>query len=94
VGRSRSHCPFGAEEEISPRDCGAKYVLEKAMKSVHQCPVCHGTGKFTGPINFGTTSDPLEKTCHGCGGKGWVVIGKNDPPETPYPCMRSHVYPT
>jgi len=44
------------------------------MKAV-LCPVCQGTGKY------------LEKTCHGCNGKGWIIIpGSNFPyyPE-PYP---------
>jgi DnaJ-class molecular chaperone len=31
------------------------------------CPVCKGLGTFT-------RLDNSEKTCHGCGGKGWVEV--------------------
>ena len=37
-----------------------------------KCPICYGTGK----INTGnsSTAGPIEKRCHGCGGKGWVTV--------------------
>lgn len=40
------------------------------------CPVCKGTGKYTEynvyvGSNFNTT---IERTCHGCDGKGWVIF--------------------
>ncbi len=40
-----------------------------------------------------STTTPQEKTCHGCGGKGWVEVGREEPvfipkPDNPYP------YPT
>jgi len=36
------------------------------MTHAEICPVCKGTGKYE------------EKLCHGCGGKGWIEIGKDD----------------
>jgi DnaJ-class molecular chaperone len=41
------------------------------MSHAETCPVCAGRGK--------TKPDPLgnkggERTCHGCGGSGWVIV--------------------
>jgi hypothetical protein len=37
------------------------------------CPVCLGCGKT--PCGLGQTGTvPLERTCHGCDGKGWVSV--------------------
>lgn len=47
------------------------------------CPICNGKGKV--PKDYPNHSDE-EKTCHGCGGKGWVEV--SDPyyaPPYPYP---------
>lgn len=44
---------------------------------VELCPVCNGSGKFKEYLtsNFtGTTCSYIERTCHGCNGKGWVVV--------------------
>ena len=39
------------------------------------CPVCRGTGIYKEIINYGTSAEcGTERACHGCGGKGWVVI--------------------
>lgn len=38
------------------------------------CPICKGTGQVTVHTNYGTYTSQYERTCHGCGGKGWVVI--------------------
>lgn len=44
------------------------------MAQVVLCPVCKGSGKIT-PENDGCpTTVPQDKTCHGCGGKGWVEV--------------------
>ena len=44
------------------------------MSHTEICPVCTGTGTYT-PRNDGqTTNIPTPQTCHGCGGKGWVVV--------------------
>lgn len=32
------------------------------MAHAEKCPVCNGKGKID------------DKTCHGCGGTGWIVI--------------------
>lgn len=38
------------------------------------CPVCKGSGKIV-PVNNGvTTAVPQPKTCHGCYGKGWIIV--------------------
>lgn len=38
------------------------------------CPVCGGTGKVPPPYNGHTTAVSQPVTCHGCGGKGYIVI--------------------
>jgi len=40
------------------------------MKAV-VCPICNGSGKIS--VEEPTTAGGM-KTCHGCGGKGWVEI--------------------
>jgi len=53
------------------------------MAHAEKCPVCHGTGKITkGGWHAGT---PLKKTCHGCGGKGWVTVQDNDKHKYSFP---------
>lgn len=37
------------------------------------CPVCEGGGSLCVSVIEGCLI-PVLKTCHGCGGKGWVVI--------------------
>ena len=32
------------------------------MSRAEKCPVCNGEGKYKG------------KTCHGCNGRGWILI--------------------
>ena len=46
------------------------------MSHAEKCPICGGSGKL-----------PDKVTCHGCGGKGWVEVGKDSPyiPRPPYP---------
>ena len=42
------------------------------------CPVCKGSGKYREEYNLGHSvtsgSTYTERTCHACGGKGYVVI--------------------
>ena len=41
------------------------------------CPVCKGNGtitKYYAPIEHTTAQTSYSYTCHGCGGKGWVVV--------------------
>ena len=37
------------------------------------CPVCQGSGKYI-RCYYTTMPYNVEQTCHGCSGKGWVVI--------------------
>lgn len=44
------------------------------MAQAVRCPVCKGTGTVTPPDDGQCTAAPFPKTCHGCGGRGWVVV--------------------
>ena len=50
------------------------------MSKVVLCPVCNGSGKYNRPNpNYSVSSTAIrmiEETCHGCNGKGWVEIGR------------------
>ena len=51
------------------------------MAHAETCPICGGTGKFRYPLLDGSSSaTPLESTCHGCGGLGWVTVQDRDRP--------------
>lgn len=42
---------------------------------VEKCPVCEGSGKVAAPwIQSSTGEQPRSEICHGCRGKGWVVV--------------------
>ena len=43
------------------------------MTHAERCPVCNGSGKYVESTYF-TITAPIEKTCHGCLGKGWVEV--------------------
>ena len=50
---------------------------EGSIKMAHaeKCPVCNGTGTVVVlPDPRGTSAVPTYQVCHGCGGRGWVVI--------------------
>ena len=49
------------------------------MQRAQLCPVCGGTGTIAEPLSSGTG----DKTCHGCGGKGWVTVGLAEMPPAP-----------
>jgi len=49
------------------------------MAHAEVCPICHGKGKIPNPENV---TAPVEITCHGCGGKGWVPVSDDS---YPYP---------
>jgi len=40
------------------------------MSKAVRCPVCFGKGKFQTGDNYAS----IEKTCHGCNGRGWVIV--------------------
>jgi len=49
------------------------------MKAV-LCPVCNGTGQVSDTYNYYHPS----KTCHGCGGTGWVAVPEDNTPVIRY----------
>lgn len=63
------------------RSCGKTYLSTRTVDPVHTeiCPVCKGSGiyieyrfargQYTGNFDYSFT-----RTCHGCGGKGWIVV--------------------
>lgn len=38
------------------------------------CPVCNGAGTVPHYRPPATSTAPLTKLCHGCGGRGWVTV--------------------
>jgi len=46
------------------------------MAHAERCPVCYGKGKLPDE-SMGNSTVPIEKTCHGCGGLGWVTVGSD-----------------
>jgi len=47
-------------------------VPPQSQSHAEKCPVCHGEGTLEQTASF--TTDCSRKTCHGCNGKGWIVI--------------------
>ena len=44
------------------------------MSKAQTCPVCMGRGKLSDREPFSRTLEKRDKTCHGCGGKGWITV--------------------
>lgn len=42
------------------------------MSHAELCPVCMGIGKISTGIQ--STGGEIKNVCHGCYGKGWVVV--------------------
>ena len=42
-------------------------------KHAEICPVCSGWGRIYRKTDSSTTA-PIVNTCHGCQGRGWVVV--------------------
>lgn len=41
----------------------------------HKCPVCDGKGQcYNSPSDGPAVLYEIYKTCHGCGGRGWVTV--------------------
>jgi len=55
------------------------------------CPVCSGAGKID--EDYPGAGKSNVRTCHGCGGKGWVEVAEDPMPYTPYPYYIPPVYP-
>ncbi len=48
------------------------------MNHAEKCPVCNGRGKLPLDLEKGVHGtgelSSYSQICHGCGGKGWVVV--------------------
>ena len=44
------------------------------MTHAERCPICYGSGKVSDPDYGKFTGAQPTKTCHGCGGSGWVTV--------------------
>ncbi len=46
------------------------------MSHAETCPVCFGQGTVQAGITHDGTAvrTDKQKTCHGCGGRGWVTV--------------------
>jgi hypothetical protein len=57
------------------------------MSHAEICPICHGTGKLSAKVEEWVTTggNVGYKTCHGCGGKGWIEVADSYAPIYPYP---------
>ena len=47
------------------------YPIIRRGSHAEVCPICHGRGTIE---VGGTCWNKQYKTCHGCGGKGWVTV--------------------
>lgn len=58
------------------------------MAHAEICPICEGAGKVpdaTSATTGGGIVIPQLKTCHGCGGPGWIEIKDDCPVPWPLP---------
>jgi DnaJ-class molecular chaperone len=46
------------------------------MNHAEMCPVCQGTGRIP-EENWSYVTEINEILCHGCNGRGWVVVDDN-----------------
>lgn len=46
----------------------------QAENHAEVCPVCKGSGKYKQYGEGLSTVSYYETTCHGCNGKGWVIV--------------------
>jgi len=44
------------------------------MAHAEKCPVCTGSGYIIPYNDYSQTAVPLPQACHGCDGKGWIVV--------------------
>lgn len=56
------------------------------MAHAQKCPICLGKGTILDEL-YPQSTCSIEKTCHGCNGRGWVEVGDgyNDYPEVYWP---------
>lgn len=51
------------------------------MSHAEKCPICCGKGIIHHDERYPLAmSGALKKTCHGCGGKGWVTVEDDTEP--------------
>jgi DnaJ-class molecular chaperone len=67
VGMDPYHCP------VVPCP-GCPRVFIQAQGKAQLCPVCGGSGRLPDNNPYGTSTVQLTHTCHGCEGRGWVVV--------------------
>ncbi len=62
----------GGTGDVSVKVDSWGYVLYNKQAQI--CPVCAGSGKVWENKSWddGASCDQIE--CHGCGGKGWVIV--------------------
>lgn len=66
---------------LGGRGYGKTYLTNTTAQPTHTeiCPICQGTGKyiewhFARGQSTGNFDYYFTRTCHGCGGKGWIVV--------------------
>lgn len=82
LGKDGKMCPNYDFICSGGRGYGKTFNMNKIVQNTHAeiCPVCNGSGKYI-EYNFargqstGNFDYSFISTCHGCGGKGWVVVG-------------------
>lgn len=47
------------------------------MSHAEKCPVCCGKGYISPDVQTSYSAPIPNKTCHGCGGQGWVTVQDN-----------------
>ncbi len=57
------------------KDSFGKFDYFPSTRShAEKCPVCHGKGVIREIFGQGYVTSRKTKTCHACGGKGWVTV--------------------
>lgn len=46
---------------------------------VEICPICRGSGKYKEYDQGLSTYTYIQRTCHGCEGKGWITVSDVNP---------------
>ena len=73
-GEYYSHPELKEIRERNFKKYAAAYKV-LAMSDAKRCPVCYGKGVVEPDTpSPASTAIPGPKTCHGCGGRGWVVV--------------------
>jgi DnaJ-class molecular chaperone len=65
---------FDNAEDLDHCEKFPQWIIKKPVPHTEMCPVCSGSGEIIIPQVESTSATPLTKTCHGCGGTGWVTV--------------------